>query len=156
MSALATQGNKKPTTKGFHEAQKRLETLKNRIEKVKASTEKVVEKVVRTAEVGGTAFAMGVITGKLGHDPEAFGVPLTLGAGIALNVLGYMGAAGKMSDHVGNIGDGCLAAFGVFEGVQVGAAWAAKSAAPAQIPASTKGVGLTPEEIAHAAAMAGR
>ncbi len=88
------------------------------------------------------------------------GVPLELGAGIALNVLSYMGAAGKMSDHVGNIGDGALASFATMEGVKIGLQWQQKSggalpggAAPG-LPAGNAGVGLTPAEVAHAAAVA--
>lgn len=149
----------------------RLQTMKNRIEKIKATTEKTMEKVVRTAEVGGTAFAVGVLNGKTGHGVEIMGVPLELGAGVALNILSYMGAAGKMSDHLGNIGDGALAAFATTEGVKIGLAWAQKSGggssvasgqkqvgagAGASTPEATKGVTLTPEEVAHAAAMAAR
>lgn len=145
-------------------AGQRLHSLKKRIEGIKNHTEKTVEKVIRTAEVGGTAFAIGVLNGKTGG-VEIMGVPLELGAGIALNVLSYMGAAGKMSDHVGNVGDGALASFATMEGVKIGLQWAQKSgggqgalpsgAAPSLPPASA-GVGLTPAEVAasvaHAAA----
>lgn len=141
-------------------AGQRLHSLKRRIEGIKQHTEKTVEKVIRTAEVGGTAFAVGVLNGKTGG-VEIMGVPLELGAGIALNVLSYMGAAGKMSDHVGNIGDGALASFATMEGVKIGLQWAQKSggqqlpggAAPG-LPAPAAGVGLTPAEVAHAAAVA--
>ena len=143
-------------------AGQRLHSLKRRIEGIKQHTEKTVEKVVRTAEVGGTAFAVGVLNGKTGG-VEIMGVPLELGAGIALNVLSYMGAAGKMSDHVGNIGDGALASFATMEGVKIGLQWAQKSgggqgalpggSAPG-LPAPSAGVGLTPAEVAHAAAVA--
>jgi hypothetical protein len=139
----------------------RLASLKNRIEKVKAHTEKVTEKIVRTAEVGGTAFAVGILNGKTGG-VEVMGVPLELGAGVALNILSYMGAAGKMSDHLGNVGDGALASFATMEGVKIGLEWKKKSepTAPAKtettpaLPEKTKGVTLTPEEVAHAAEMA--
>lgn len=141
-------------------AGQRLHSLKRRIEGIKQHTEKTVEKVVRTAEVGGTAFAIGVLNGKTGG-VEIMGVPLELGAGVALNVLSYLGAAGKMSDHLGNVGDGALASFAAMEGVKIGVQWAQKSGGAAQgalsgsgTPAITKGVTLTPEEVAHAAAMA--
>jgi len=136
----------------------RLQSLKNRIEKIKTHTEKVTEKVIRTATVGGTAFGVGLLNGKTGG-VEVMGVPLELGAGLALNVLGYMGAAGKMSDHLGNIGDGALASFAAMEGVKVGMQWAQKSAGGGALsggstPTLTKGVSLTPEEVEQAAAMA--
>lgn len=141
-------------------AGQRLHSLKKRIEGIKNHTEKTVEKVIRTAEVGGTAFAIGVLNGKTGG-VEIMGVPLELGAGIALNVLSYMGAAGKMSDHVGNVGDGALASFATMEGVKIGLQWAQKSgggqgslpsgAAPS-LPAANAGVGLTPAEVAASVA----
>ena len=143
-------------------AGQRLHSLKKRIEGIKNHTEKTVEKVIRTAEVGGTAFAIGVLNGKTGG-VEIMGVPLELGAGIALNVLSYMGAAGKMSDHVGNVGDGALASFATMEGVKIGLQWAQKSGggqsalpqgAQASLPPPTAGVGLTPAEVAAAAAHA--
>jgi hypothetical protein len=141
-------------------AGQRLHSLKRRIEGIKQHTERTVEKVVRTAEVGGTAFAIGVLNGKTGG-VEVMGVPLELGAGIALNVLSYMGAAGKMSDHLGNVGDGAIASFATMEGVKVGLQWAAKSGGGGgQMGGGSKqnlpppqGVGLTPEEVSHAAAV---
>jgi hypothetical protein len=143
-------------------AGQRIHSLKKRIEGIKSHAEKVTEKIVRTAEVGGTSFAIGVLNGKTGG-VEIMGVPLELGAGVALNVLSYMGAAGKMSDHLGNVGDGALSAFATMEGVKIGLQWAQKSEGgggptiPAKdTPVLNKGVNLTPEEVAHAAAMAAR
>lgn len=141
-------------------AGQRLHSLKKRIEGIKQHTEKTVEKVVRTAEVGGTAFAIGVLNGKTGG-VEVMGVPLELGAGIALNVLSYMGAAGKMSDHLGNVGDGAIASFATMEGVKVGLQWAAKSGGGGMLPGGggkalpqqSAQVSLTPEEVSHAAAV---
>lgn len=162
-AALARQNISKSELKAMPG---RLQSLKNRIEKIKTQTEKVTEKLVRTAEVGGTAFAVGILNGKTIRGVEVVGVPLELAAGVALNILSYMGAAGKMSDHLGNIGDGALAAFGTMEGVKIGLEWRKKSeggASPAkaepaepakELPAPTKGVTLTPEEVAHAAEMA--
>lgn len=143
--------------------QGRAASISKRIEKVKAHTEKITEKIVRTAEVAGTAFAVGIMYGKTYDEAtqrtgiEVMGVPLELGGGLALNVLGYMGAAGKMSDHLGNIGDGMLAAFAVKEGTGIGDDWRKKSLAAgggSGTPATAKGSSLTPEEVAHAAAMA--
>jgi hypothetical protein len=158
-NTMATPPKYQLTKTELKTAGQRLHSLKRRIEGIKQHTEKTVEKVVRTAEVGGTAFAVGILNGKTGG-VEIMGVPLELGAGLALNVLSYMGAAGKMSDHLGNVGDGALASFATMEGVKIGLQWAQKSGSPQQAlpaagtPAITKGVTLTPEEVAHAAAMA--
>ena len=162
-TALSSQKKHQFSAKELKTLPGRLQSMKNRVEKIKAHTEKVTEKIIRTAEVGGTAFAVGVLNGKTGGI-EVAGVPLELGAGIALNVLSYMGAAGKMSDHLGNVGDGALSAFATMEGVKIGLQWAQKSegggtkqvggSKPAAIPAAPTGVSLTPEEVEHAAAMA--
>src|SRR5277367_5738412 len=139
-------------------AGQRLHSLKKRIEGIKQHTERTVEKVVRTAEVGGTAFAIGVLNGKTGG-VEVMGVPLELGAGIALNVLSYMGAAGRMSDHLGNVGDGAIASFATMEGVKIGLQWAAKSGGGGggggqkHVSAGAQQFSLTPEEVSHAAAV---
>jgi hypothetical protein len=160
-TALSAQKKHSFSAKELKTLPGRLQSMKNRVEKIKAHTEKVTEKIIRTAEVGGTAFAVGVLNGKTGG-VEVMGVPLELGAGIALNVLSYMGAAGKMSDHLGNVGDGALSAFATMEGVKIGLTWAQKSEPakqvgapkPGALPASPTGVSLTPEEVEHAAAMA--
>ncbi len=154
MSKRIQLSNKELKTAGT-----RLASMQNRIKKIKESTEKTVEKVIRTGEVTAGAFGVGVMNGKTGG-VELMGVPVELGAGLALNVLSYMGAAGKASDHLGNVGDGFLAGYAALEGFNIGNEWKSKSeggqsALPArETPAITSGeVRLTPEEIAHAAAM---
>ena len=140
----------------------RVQSLQNRIAKIKDKTEEATAKFVRSCEVGGAAFASGVIQGRFGG-MEIMGVPVELGAGIALNVLGYFGAAGKHSDHLINIGDGALAGYLSATGRGLGAEWAGKDAAKAPdaqkqvaaaaanaaaTTAASKGVTLSPGEIA--------
>jgi hypothetical protein len=129
----------------------RAEALQKRLSRFKEKAQETTEKVVRTVEVGSMALGMGILQGRSGSI-EVMGVPLELGAGVALNLLGYFGAAGKHSDHLNNFGDGALASYLTTVGKGVGAAMKAKSlgagAAPAQV---TKGSGdLTPAEIAAA------
>lgn len=144
--------------KDLNRAQERLVSLRNRIERAKKEAEKTAEKFVRSAEVGGTAFAFGVVQGRTGG-VEVVGVPIDLAVGVGLNIAGYMGAAGKMSDHLNNVGDGALAAYLTTMGQGVGKEWA-KDKAKKELdgkptPAVTDGRrGLTPEEIAIAAANA--
>lgn len=141
----------------------RLENIKRRISSIKERAEETTEKLVRTAEVGGAAFGAGLIQGRTGG-VEVFGVPLELGLGLGLNAFAHLGGAGKASSHLHNVGDGFLAAYLTTLGRGVGSTWKDKTAggqqqvtAPqaAQIQAATKGVRLTPEEIAMAAAQAG-
>lgn len=129
--------------------QDRVNQLQKRVQSFKADAEKMTEKFVRTMEVGGAAFAVGVLQGKTGGI-EVMGVPLELGGGLALNLLGYFGAAGKHSDHLNNLGDGALAGYLTTMGKGVGTTWAQKSAAggaaQAQVTAS-KGGALAPGEV---------
>ncbi len=128
------------------QAVKRLEAFKARLANIRKTAEKSTEKMLRTAETGGAAFTMGVIQGKTGG-VEVVGVPVDLGLGIALNVLGYFGAAGKMSDHLNNVGDGCLAAYLTTVGRGVGQNWEQKKG----VSDKSSGMSLSPEEIARVA-----
>lgn len=135
-------------------AQERLNQLQNRIAKFKDHAAKTTEKVVRTVEVGTAALGIGMMQGRMGS-VEVMGVPAELGIGIALNLAGYFGVAGKHSDHLCNFGDGALAAYLVTVGKGVGTAMKARNVlgggSPAQVAA--KNTTLSPAEV-HAAATA--
>lgn len=145
----------KLTTKELKSAHDRLQSLKKRIGNIKEKAEEATEKVVATAEVGAAAFAMGVINGKTGG-VEIVGVPLELGAGIGLVGLGMLGVAGKASDHLHNIGTGCLASYlsTVGRGVGLTMGTGGGKALGGGSKQVTKGASLSDEEIAMAAAMA--
>lgn len=134
-------------------AQERINSLQNRIAKFRDHAEKTTEKVVRSVEVGASALTVGIIQGRVGS-VEVMGVPFELGAGVALNLLGYFGAAGKFSDHLCNLGDGALASYLTTVGKGVGTAMKVKSlggGSPAQVNAPAKGrLDLTPDEVAQA------
>ena len=142
------------TRQDIKKAGERISSLQERVKKIKKEGEKITERVVRTAEVSGTAFAFGVIQGKTGG-VEVVGMPIDLLAGIGLSALGYLGAGGNMSDHLVNAGDGALASYATTMGRGVGATWALKATA-GEAAAKLKGGGakavkgndLTPEEIA--------
>ncbi len=111
-------------------AMTRLESLKSRVATIRKHAEKTTEKALATAEVTGAAFAMGLIQGRTGG-VEVMGVPLELGLGVSLTIGGYLGLAGKHSDHLNNVANGCLAAYATTMGRGVGAAWADKAKQPA-------------------------
>ena len=50
-------------------------------------------------------------------------VPVDLGAGLILNLLGYFDAAGSYSEHLNNFGDGFLAAYVSNLGFHIGDNW---------------------------------
>lgn len=140
-------------------AASRYDAIKGKIATIKKKAEHVTEKFVRTVEVSGASFAMGVANGRT-TDPEGVniaGVPVDLGAGVALQVLGYLGAAGKHSDHLNNLGDGCLAHYAAVMGRGVGVAWKEKhltGGAAGALPPKTSGTNLSIDELRAAAAMA--
>ncbi len=91
--------------RGRNALQRRLDSIQERL----AGT---TEKVIRTATVGGAAAIGGVIQGKAGPaGAHIFHIPVDLGLGVGLNLLGYFKAAGKQSHHLNNAGDGFLASF---------------------------------------------
>lgn len=137
-------------------AMDRVASMKQRAAKMAREMESRVEKVVRTFEVGGTAFAAGLMQGKTGG-VEVLGVPLELGGGLLLELFGHMGLAGKASDHLINVGDGALAAYATTLGRGVGQEWQATG----HLTGGTKSSGslgsgsaLSPAEAAAAAQMA--
>lgn len=128
----------------------RVTSLQKRIGKFKEHAEEMTEKFVRSIEVGGMALATGVMQGKTGG-VEIMGVPAELGAGLALNLLGYFNAAGKHSGHLNNLGDGALAGYLATVGRGIGVAWKNK-----QLGTGTQasGEGLSPGEVADIARQA--
>lgn len=145
----------KLTQKELGKAHERFLALKKRVAGIKEKAEEATEKVVATAEVGAAAFTVGVINGKTGGI-EVMGVPMELGAGLGLVGLGMLGVAGKASDHLHNIGTGCLAAYltTVGRGVGLSMGTGGKALGGGTTKQVTKGATLSDEEIAMAAAMA--
>ena len=82
----------------------------------------VTRNVVRTAEVGGSAFGFGLLQGRL---PEAkqkvMGVDIGLGSAVLLHVFGFAGIGGDYAGHLHAIGDGALASFLTKQGILMGA-----------------------------------
>lgn len=137
-------------------AHDRVQSLTKKVSSIRKQAEHAVEKVLRTAETGGMAFGFGMLNGKYGRTPELMGMPLDLLLGAALNIGGYIGLAGKHSDHLNNLGDGALASYLTVLGVQVGAKMSEESGKESGKTATVKkGNQLTSEEIAAAVAAAG-
>lgn len=100
------------------------------LKRVRKEGEHVVEKVLRTGETTGMALGLGFVNGY--HGPITLAkIPLELLLAGALELGGYLGLAGKHSDHLNNLGDGALASWATVKGVQIGAEMKAKHAAGA-------------------------
>lgn len=95
-------------------AQRAMARARNMAEK----SEKVIETALRTAEVGGAAFGMGVVKGRFGNI-EVVGVPIDLVAASGLHLLGFFGGD-RYADHLHALGDGALASYLTTLGTGVG------------------------------------
>lgn len=127
---------------------KKAESLQNRVKKATEKADQVIEKVVRTAEVGASAFSFGLVQGRYGLI-ELAGVPIDLAAGIGGHILGFMGVGGQMNSHVHSLADGALAAYAVTMGRGAGEKWK-QSAASGDKPIEAKqsGQSLSEREMA--------
>jgi len=103
-----------------------VDKLKNRLASLKRSSAKArekagesVERLLMSAEVGGTAFAFGQVQARYGG-VNILGVPADLGVGIAANVMSILGVGRGMETHLANIGNGALAAYAFKTGHDMG------------------------------------
>lgn len=125
-----------------HALARKFEALKGKFEGITAGT-------VETLEVSAGALLGGVIDGRFGSKdkglPSLMHVPVTLGAGLLLNVAGHFDAAGKQwSAHLCNIGNGLLAAYLSSVGFHFGQNWQARGSlfskkGAAALPAAASG-----------------
>ena len=144
----------------------RYEGLKRRVAGMRQEAERITRQVVRTAEVGGTAFAVGLMQGRT-DGIEIVGVPLELAVGGAATVVSLVGR-GDYTEHLAAVGDGALAAYATTLGRGVGVTMRQKALMGVSAPqgqafpaspqggsleggATVKGASLTPEEIAEVA-----
>lgn len=105
--------------------QARLQGMQSRVKNAVAKAERFVEVGLRSAEVGGTAFGLGLLKASQG-DVEIVGVPLPLLASLGGHSLGFLGS-GNIASHAHAIGDGALAAWSYEQGLKVGAGMKAKT-----------------------------
>lgn len=125
-----------------HHLAHRAHSLHRRLEALREKLSGTTARAVRTLEVSAAALAGGVIQGKAGPEgAHLFHVPIDLGLGLALNVLGYFDAAGdEYSEHLNNLGDGFLASYLSNVGFGWGNSWRTTGklfgakAAPAALP----------------------
>lgn len=116
-------------------------------------SEGVIAHAVQTVEVGGSAFAAGVIKGRYGSI-EVMGLPMDLLAGAGGHVLGFLGG-GKYAEHIHNFSDGMLASYLTTLGTGVGADWlrshnAAAARQAAALPAGAAAGGLPQGQLTDA------
>lgn len=99
---------KMPTS--IKKAQQQIQSLRMGTRRARQKAGEVTEKLVRTAEIGGTSFGFGFLNGRQGG-VELFGVPIELAVGIGANLFAMMGVGRGMETHLASVGDGALAAY---------------------------------------------
>lgn len=130
MAAIATMQQ-------VRELQEKAQSTLSRARAVKQSASKQIEKatntIVQSLEVGGTAFGFGLATGRY-DGLEALGVPVDLGAAIALHTVSLFVDDDHVSEHLHNFGDGCMAAYLHTLGLGIGRRWAQDASAARAAP----------------------
>ncbi len=106
-----------------------LTKARDAVQRMKASSARArkkagetMETVVRTAEVSGTAFGLGILQARSG-DPEGIkvaGVNLNLGIGLGAHLFGLLGVGRGMESHLKAVGDGALGVYAFTAGLGVG------------------------------------
>ena len=103
-----------------------IETIRNQGQRFAArakgladKAEEAVNTFVQTTEISAAAFGFGMIQGRW-QGVEVIGVPVDLGVGVGLHLLGFLGVGGKASPHMHNFADGALACYLTTVGKGVG------------------------------------
>lgn len=86
--------------------------------RIKDKAEEQMGVAMQTMTVGVASFGAGFVRGRFGEIAPA-GVPVDLGAGLALHLVGYT-MAGKYKESAHNLGDGLLAAYLTTLGAGIG------------------------------------
>jgi len=146
-------------TTHVHHLAHRAHSLHRRLEALRAKLSGTTARAVRTLEVSAGALVGGVIQGKAGPEgAHVLHVPVDLGLGLALNVLGYFDAAGDYSEHLNNLGDGFIASYLSNVGFGWGNSWRTTGklfgpkAAPAALPGAPAPVvqgDISPQKMAE-------
>jgi hypothetical protein len=145
---------------GFQVTKQQAEEWRNRAERLMARAKNITEKseetvgqVIRTMEVGGAAFAAGVLKGRYGT-VEVAGVPADLGASAGLHLVGFFGG-GKYKEHLHSLGDGVLASYLTTVGAGIGDRMARENASAALPAAAPPAPVLAPGAAASGHELAG-
>lgn len=115
------------------ELRRALENARSRVNSIKAKSTEVAGQALQTVEIGGTAFGLGYLRGRMADNQgewKVLGVQPELLAAVGAHGLAFMGAFGKYSEHMHNVGDGALAAFLAAKGMDFGVTAKSSGIAP--------------------------
>lgn len=116
------------TVKQLGDLEQKFTSLKASAKRVREEAQETVMTVVRSVEVGGTAFGLGIVNGRF-QRPELLGVPADLLVAIGAHGLGF--AMDKnVAPHCHNIGDGALCSYLSTMGIGIGTKMFQENAKP--------------------------
>lgn len=105
------------------EMRRALDNARGRLGAVKKKATAVAGQALQTVEIGGSAFALSYLRGRMANeqgDWKVVGVDPELLAAVGFHGLAFVGAFGQYSEHMHNVGDGALAAFLAGKGLDFG------------------------------------
>jgi len=117
------------TVRQLEDIEGKLRSKDSTIKRVKEEAEKAVLQVVRTVEITGTSFGLGVVNGRYSN-PSLLGVPVDLLTGIVAHGVAFFDIA---PDHMHAVGDGGLASYCASLGVGIGTKMLSESANAAAV-----------------------
>lgn len=111
------------TTTSLARMKEYVERARDKMASLREKTEGIIDTGIAAAEVSGTAFAFGYANARWGENGElkVGGLPVDLGAAVALHGIAFMGGLGKHAEHGHNVGTGALASYTYRLGTQLGA-----------------------------------
>lgn len=139
---------------------KRVVSLQKSTQKARAKAGEIMENAIASAEIGGTAFALGILEGRTPPgNKEAFevmGVPIPLVTTLAAHAFALFGVGRGMESHFRAIGNGALATHLNGIGRRMGTEMLERQtvsgdAGPASLPPKREGMSITADQLAELA-----
>jgi hypothetical protein len=139
----------------LHHMAKRLHHSNRRFAELVGRFAGMKDGAIQTAEIGAGAWLGGLIEGKTngGTLPVLKFVPINLGLGVGLSVLGLLDVLPRASAHLTNVGAGLIGSFASAKGYAWGQRWASTGSFLPKKDAKVSGAYMpSPEAMAQAAA----
>lgn len=102
------------------ELAKRADAAMAKLQKIRGKTEEKVGEVFKMVETVGGALAVGYVRAKWGEVTVGPEIPLEALAGAGFSLAAFLDLPGKYSEHLHNVGNGILGAWGAMEAVKLG------------------------------------
>lgn len=139
----------------LHHLAKRLHSANRTIDEFLAKRHIRYAVLVNAAEIGAGAWLGGMIEGKTNNGTlPLVKMPINLGVGVGLSVLGLLDFTGRYGTHLANVGAGFLGSYAATMGYAFGKKWADTGSFPLFHKKAKGGAAPMPSPDALAAAAA--